>query len=87
MDFSTPTINRVLAGICGVAFVLPTIFFAYYTVRLIYINLTMEDAAAHRSGGMLIGAIAFPLATIILGFISWYFIRMAWRYAGHKPKR
>ena len=79
MDTSTPTINRVLFGFCGVAFAAPTIFFAYYTVRLIYLNLTMEDAAAHRTGGMLIGAIAFPLAAIIFGFISWLFLNKARR--------
>ena len=81
MDTSTPTINRVLAGICGIAFIVPTIFFSYYTIRLIYVNLTMsaEDAATHRAGGMLIGAIAFPLAAIIFGFISWFFINKARR--------
>ncbi|MEO6052043.1 MAG: hypothetical protein ABIP78_12040 [Pyrinomonadaceae bacterium] len=44
-------------------------------------NLTMEDAAAHRTGGMLIGAIAFPLAAIIFGGTSWFFINRAWRGA------
>lgn len=52
-------------------------FFTWYTVRLIWLNLTREDAAAYRSFGMLIGAIAFPLAAIIFGFISWYFINKA----------
>ena len=84
MDKSTPTINRVLFGVCGVAFAVPSIFFAYYTVRLILLNLTMENAAAHRTGGMLIGAIAFPVAAIIFGFISWVFIDRARR--GFKRK-
>lgn len=79
MDTSTPTINRVLYGVCGVAFPVPSLFFSYYTVRLIYMNLTMEDAAAHRSMGMLIVAIVFPLAAIIFGFISWFFINKALR--------
>ena len=77
MDTSTPSINKVLFVICGTAFAVPSIFFTYYTVLLIYKNLTMEDAAAHRTGGMLIGAIAFPLAAIIFGFISWFFIKKA----------
>lgn len=77
MDISTRTIIRVLFAICGVAFIVPCLFFGWYTVRLIYMNLTSEDAAAHRTGGMLIGAIAFPLATIILGWISWFFLKRA----------
>ncbi len=84
MDTSTPTINKVLFAVCGVAFVVPSIFFAWYTVRLIWLNLTMENAAAYRSTGMLIGAIAFPLAAIIFGVISWFFIKKAWR--GFKGK-
>ncbi len=75
MDTSTPTTNRILFLFCGVAFAVPSLFFAYYTVRLIYVNLAMEDAAAHRSGGMLIGAIAFPLAAVICGLITWFFIK------------
>ena len=75
MDTSTPTANRILFLVCGVAFAAPTLFFAFYTVRLIYVNLTMEDAAAHRTGGMLIGAIAFPLAAIICGLITRFFIK------------
>ena len=86
MDTSTPTINKVLFAVCGVAFAAPCLFFAWYTVRLIYLNLTMsaEDAAAHRTGGMLIGAIAFPLAAIIFGLISWFFINKSRRGPGRE---
>jgi len=75
METTTPKINRVLFAVCGVAFALPSLFFTYYTVRLIYLNFTMADAAAHRTGGMLIGAIAFPLAAIIFGILSWLFFK------------
>lgn len=77
MGNSQPSFKKILFGILSVAFAVPSLFFAYYTVRLVYVNLTMDDAAAHRSGGMLIGAIAFPLAAIILGIISWFFVRRA----------
>lgn len=79
MDTSTPTITRILFVVCGIVFAVPSLFFAYYVVLLIYKNLTMEDAAAHRTGGMLIGAIAFPLAAIIFGLISWFCFRKARR--------
>lgn len=77
MDSSTPAINKTLFIFCGVAFAAPCLFFLYYTARLLYLNLTMEDAAAHRTGGMLIGAIAFPLAAIFFGVISFYCINKA----------
>ncbi len=77
MYSATP--DKIVFAICGFTFAVPSVFFAWYTVRLIWLNLTMEDAAAHRSVGMLIGAIAFPLAAIIFGFISWFFIKKAWR--------
>ncbi len=75
MNVSSPTIMRILFAVCGVAFALPSIFFTYYTVRLIWLNLMMENASDYRSTGMLIGSIAFPLAPIIFGFISWFFIK------------
>lgn len=78
MYIATP--NKIVFAICGFMFAVPSLFFAWYTIRLIWLNLTMEDAAAaHRSMGMLIGAIAFPLAAIIFGLISWWFIKKAWR--------
>ena len=77
MDTSTPAINKILLIFCGVAFAVPCLFFTYYTARLLYINLTMDDAAAHHTGGMLIGAIAFPLAAIVLGLISWFCFKKA----------
>ena len=74
MYSATP--NKILFAVCSYTFAVPSVFFAWYTVRLIWLNLTMEDAAAYRSTGMLIGAVAFPLAAIIFGGISWIFF---WR--------
>src|SRR5437762_8493776 len=39
-------------------------FFAYYTARLLYINVTVPGVAQHRQGGMYIGAIIFPIARL-----------------------
>jgi len=81
MSMYSATPDKIVFAICGFVFALPSLFFTYYTVRLIYVNLnaTAEDATAHRTGGMLIGAIAFPLAAIIFGAISWFFIKRARR--------
>ena len=75
MDISTQTTNRILFLTCAVAFAVPSLFFAFYTVRLLHVNMTMEDAAAYRSIAMLIGSIAFPLAAIICGFMTWFFLK------------
>lgn len=71
----TSTTTRILHIFCGAVFALPALFFTYYTVRLIWINLTLDNAADSRSAGMLIGAIVFPIAAIVSGLISWFFIK------------
>ena len=73
----TGSTTKVFFTIAGAIFAVLALFFIYYTVRLIYINFTMADVAAHRTGGMLIGAIAFPLATIIFGLLCWLCFRKA----------
>ncbi len=82
MDTSTPTTNKILFALCAFPFAFGSLFFAWYTVRLIWLNLTMENADAYRSTGMLIGAIAFPLASIIFFGISWMFLRWSRRGFG-----
>ena len=79
MTVSATKIVRTLWLVAGIAFAAPSLFFVYYTVRLIYVNLAAspEDAATHRTGGMLIGAIAFPLAAMIFGLISWFCFKRA----------
>jgi hypothetical protein len=63
----------------GASFGLAGLFFCYYTLRLIYVNLFVEGVAEHRSGGMYIGAVVFPLAAIIFGVLSWLLLRKAFR--------
>ena len=66
--------TTAVVSIIGTLFAAACLFFIYYTVRLIYVNLAMssDDAAVHRTGGMLIGAIAFPVAAIVFGAVSWF---------------
>ncbi len=71
--------KKLLLIITGTLSALASVFFFYYTARLVYVNLTAADAAAHRSGGMLIGAVAFPLAAIVFGCVSWFCFRSARR--------
>jgi len=62
---------RVICLVLGIICSPLCLFFAWYTARLAYVNLAVADAAEHRTGGMLIGGIAFPLATFVFGAISW----------------
>lgn len=75
------TISRIVLTAFSIAFAAPCLLFSYYTVRLIWVNLAMSsgDAAAHRTSGMLIGAIAFPLAAIVFGLVSYYLLKQAFR--------
>jgi hypothetical protein len=53
-------------------FTTATAFFAYYTARLAWVNLTAPDISSHRQSGMYVGALAFPLATAVFGgFAIW----------------
>ena len=70
-------IKTIVLNLVGILLVLPCLFFIYYTVRLIYINLAVADIAEHRSGGMLIGAIVFPVAAIVFGILSWLCFKLA----------
>jgi len=45
-------------------------FFVYYTARLIYVNLTVAGVAQHRQAGMYIGAVAFPVIALALGYLG-----------------
>jgi hypothetical protein len=64
-----------VASLCSGALCL---FFGWYTVRLLWVNLTVAGAAQHRQTGMYIGAVAFPAATLLFGYIS----RRCWPGAG-----
>jgi amino acid permease len=81
METYTPKTIRLLWLFCGIAVLVPCAFFAYYSIRLLYVNLTMsaEDAATHRTGGMLIGAIAFPLATVVIGLVAAFCFKTAFK--------
>jgi ABC-type microcin C transport system permease subunit YejB len=46
-------------------------FFAYYTVRLLYVNLTAANISPHRQSGMYIGAVAFPIISLAFGCFSY----------------
>ncbi len=82
MNNQSGKIKLIAFILLGIVLGSGSIFFAFYTARLVYINLTAADAAAHRSGGMFIGAIAFPLAALLFGWLGWRCVKAAYRAAG-----
>jgi len=68
---------KVVFSLLGVAFAALGVFFAYYTLRLLYINLAVPGVAEHRQAGMYIGAVAFPVAALVFGWLSlWCFRKL-----------
>jgi hypothetical protein len=63
------------------------VYFVYYTVRLAYVNLTGVDISAHRQAGMYIGAVGFPAASLVFGYVCLWCARAALRAArtGERP--
>ncbi len=84
MDTSTPKINKVLFIVCAVAFAVPFLVFAQFTVRLVYRWLTVAEAA-NGSVWTVVWGIFFPAMTVICGSISWYFFRSAKRFTSEPP--
>ena len=63
--------RSILFGIVSVLLFVGCAFFGYYTVRLIYVNLTSANISQHRQSGMYIGAVAFPIISLTLGYLSY----------------
>ena len=69
--------KRTLAGLASFLFAAACLFFAWYTLRLLWVNITVAGAAQHRQTGMYIGAVAFPVATLVFGYVSLRFLKYA----------
>lgn len=64
-----PVAKSILFAIVSIGSFAGCAFFTYYTVRLIYVNLTVAGISQRRQPGMYIGAVAFPLISITLGYL------------------
>jgi hypothetical protein len=63
-------VRRASLTLASLCFGTASLFFAWYTFRLIWVNLMAPDAAQHRQTGMYIGAVAFPFASLLFGYLS-----------------
>jgi hypothetical protein len=71
----------VVFALVSILLGLGCVFFTYYTVRLAYVNFTAVNISEHRQSGMYLGAVAFPAAALILGYLTLWCARAAVRAA------
>ena len=62
--------NRTIRMVFGVMLALLSVFFVFYTARLLYVT---HGLTAIRAGGQgaYIGAVVFPLLAILFGWGAW----------------
>lgn len=67
--------SKTISLICGIALALVSIFFIFYTARLLYVTrgLTAIRAGGH---GAYVGAALFPLLALLFGWAAWRLLRM-----------
>jgi hypothetical protein len=63
-------VSAALFALLAVLFAAACIFFVYYSVRLVWVNVTDSDVPRHRQSGMYIGAAAFPRASMAFGYLT-----------------
>ena len=54
----------------ALAFAVLSLFFVWYTARLVWVNVMVAGVAQHRQMGMYIGAVAFPAAALVFGYAA-----------------
>ncbi len=74
---STPVTDKVLFAICALTFSIPALFFAFLTVKLIYLIATAEKAEIFSTAEMAGAAIGFPGMFFLLTLLARYFFRKA----------
>jgi hypothetical protein len=66
--------SKLISMIFGIVFALLSVFFVFYTVRLLYVT---HGLTAIRPGGQgaYAGALVFPLLAIVFGWGAWKLLR------------
>lgn len=67
--------SKTISLVFGIALALMSVFFIFYTGRLLYVT---HGLTAIRSGGQgaYIGAVVFPLLAILFGWGAWRLWRL-----------
>jgi hypothetical protein len=66
--------SKIIRVVFGLILALLSVFFIFYTARLLYVT---HGLTAIRAGGQgaYVGAIVFPLLAIVFGWVAWRFLR------------
>ena len=67
--------SKTISVICGIVLALLSIFFIFYTARLLYVT---RGLTAIRGGGQgaYVGATVFPLLALLFGWAGWRLLRL-----------
>jgi hypothetical protein len=67
--------TRTISGAFGIVLALLSIFFVFYTARLLYVT---RGLTAIRGGGQgaYVGATVFPLLALLFGWGAWRLFRL-----------
>jgi hypothetical protein len=78
MTQSNSSARTIIFGFVALVLALMSVFFVFYTARLLYVT---NGLRATRAGGQgaYIGAIVFPLLALSLGWGAWRLVRVAKR--------
>ena len=71
------TLYRVIAVVCAI----PTAFFTYFGVQLIYAVVTFEGEGSLGTVGLYIAAFLYPFLALVFGSLT----LIAWRRSQAKP--
>jgi hypothetical protein len=74
---STPVSNKFLYAICSITFVAPGVFFAYLTLKLLYVVLSAEDGDTYKTIQTVLAAAVFPMTSAGLLWMA----RLFWKKA------
>lgn len=66
--------SKIIRVVFGLILALLSVFFIFYTARLLYVT---QGLTAIRAGGQgaYVGAIVFPLLAILFGWAAWRLLR------------
>ena len=61
------TATRIISGLLAAGFAAASAFFLYYCIRL---SIVWATHPGRPAGGAYIGAVAFPIAVVVFGWLS-----------------
>jgi hypothetical protein len=67
--------SRTISVIFGVGLALLSVFFLFYTARLLYVTHGLTAAIRAGGQGAYVGAVIFPLFGILSGWGAWRLLR------------